>query len=61
MADVSVRRATMDDYEAIENLVVDAEHRRQGIGTELVEAARQWARGHGLPDIQLMELRLDDE
>lgn len=32
----------------IEHLVVDRDHRRQGIATRLLEAAERWAKGSGL-------------
>lgn len=32
----------------IEHLIVDRDHRRQGIATRLLEAAEHWARGSGL-------------
>jgi diamine N-acetyltransferase len=37
----------------IDNLVVDGEHRRKGVGTRLLEAAATWARSRGAEDLLL--------
>jgi ribosomal protein S18 acetylase RimI-like enzyme len=37
----------------IHDVVVDAAHRRSGIGAALVEAASEWLRHHGAPRIML--------
>ena len=41
------------EYAVIENVVVDERHRRQGVGTTLLEEAKRWARDRGLTTIQL--------
>jgi len=40
-------------FAMIENMVVDEKHRRGGIGTKLLLAAKDWARDRGLASIQL--------
>ncbi|MBN1220150.1 MAG: GNAT family N-acetyltransferase [Anaerolineae bacterium] len=37
----------------VSNLAVDPSYRRQGVGTLLLEAANQWARGHALNRLML--------
>jgi len=41
------------EFALIHNLVVDKNHRRRGIGTALLDAAKQWARDHGPVFIQI--------
>ena len=41
------------DLACINGLVVDEEHRSDGIGTALVEAAEAWARDHGATAIMV--------
>jgi GNAT superfamily N-acetyltransferase len=40
-------------YAQVESLVVKASHWRQGIGRSLMEEARRWAAGRGLPRVEL--------
>ena len=42
------------EYALLDWCVVDADHRRRGIGTALFHAARRWAQERGLRSIQLM-------
>jgi len=37
----------------IDDIAVDVKFRRQGVGTALIEKAKQWARGIGFPGIML--------
>jgi GNAT superfamily N-acetyltransferase len=36
-----------------EDLAVDPEHRSRGIGKQLLDAAKEWARGHGATHLEL--------
>jgi len=47
--DMTVRRWQAQGW--IEHLIVQPSYRRQGIATNLLEAARQWARSNGLVSI----------
>ena len=40
------------EFVMIHNLVVDATHRGEGVGSLLLDAAKHWAREHGLHSIQ---------
>lgn len=40
-------------YAVVEELVVDAAQRGQGLGRLLMDAAHEWARGRGLKSVQL--------
>ena len=40
-------------YACLADLVVDAEHRGQGIGSTLLGAAKRWARDRRLEDLEL--------
>ena len=40
------------EYVMIHNLVVDATHRGEGVGSLLLDAVKHWARDHGLHFIQ---------
>lgn len=46
-------RTNWNHYAYIDNLVVDASHRRLGIGRRLIEQAKQWARSKNLAGIML--------
>ena len=46
-------RTNWNHYAYIDNLVVDATQRRQGIGRRLIEQAEQWARSKNLLGIML--------
>ena len=45
---------TQGEFAEIENIVVDKNHRTQGIGTALFEEAKKWAQERGLKSIQLV-------
>lgn len=45
----------------VNDLIVDEAHRRAGIGTALMEAARLWARAHGATDMHLNVWEFDRE
>jgi ribosomal protein S18 acetylase RimI-like enzyme len=46
-------RKNWNRYAYVENIVVDVNHRRLGIGRRLIEQAKQWARSKNLPGIML--------
>lgn len=37
----------------VENLIVDAEHRRRGLGRRLLDGGAEWARSHGADEMLL--------
>lgn len=48
-------------YLYIDNLVVDVSHRRQGVGTALLDKARRWAVQNGIYEIELNVWQFNDE
>jgi ribosomal protein S18 acetylase RimI-like enzyme len=49
----AVDQVNGERYGHIFLVYVDPQHRRQGIATELIDRARQWAKGHGQRQIGL--------
>jgi ribosomal protein S18 acetylase RimI-like enzyme len=49
----AVDQVSGERYGHIFLVYVDPQHRRQGIATELIDRARQWAKGHGQRQIGL--------
>lgn len=50
---VAAYRVANDPYAEIVAMVVDENHRSQGIGAALVEAAVDWADGHGFQTVRV--------
>jgi streptothricin acetyltransferase len=48
-----ILRRNWNGYGYIEDIAVDVQFRRQGIGLRLIEQAVTWAKNHGLPGLML--------
>ena len=61
MVIVSIVMATLDRNVYMEDLVVDAEHRGQGIGGQLLDAVIEWGRNKGCRRLEFTSSNRDNK